>query len=259
MNWLNTNIITPFLIAVQFLTSIPILLKEIPTKEQNAISVLFYPIIGLIIGAILYILARVLLPLPVILSSALILSLWVYLTGGLHLDGLADSGDAWVGGYGDKERTLSVMKDPNCGAMGVITLIVCLLLKFSLIYSLLSLNHLLFIFVPMIGRLSVLWLFLKLPYVRAKGLGSDMSQYLSKKILVSILIFYMILISGVLITINHQLALAIFMGMIIFLMIYMKKWRNRIGGMTGDVIGGAIELSEIVVMMAMVGVLVYIQ
>ena len=49
--------------------------------------------------------------LPALLLAAIVLALWIWLTGGLHLDGLADTADAWVGGFGDKLRTLQIMKD----------------------------------------------------------------------------------------------------------------------------------------------------
>lgn len=49
------------------------------------------------------------------LHAALLLTVWVLLSGGLHLDGLADSADAWLGGFGDRERTLTIMKDRAAG------------------------------------------------------------------------------------------------------------------------------------------------
>ncbi len=84
-----------------------------PTAAQNAQSLLFYPLVGLLIGAALWGMAHLLQFLPLVLSSSLILVLWIWLTGGLHLDGLADTADAWVGGFGDPERSLNIMKDPK--------------------------------------------------------------------------------------------------------------------------------------------------
>ena len=88
----------PFWIALQFLTVFPIQLKQMPSKQQNGQSLLFYPIIGLGIGFVLYTIAISLSALPPMLLSSLILVVWIWLTGGLHLDGLADTADAWVGG-----------------------------------------------------------------------------------------------------------------------------------------------------------------
>lgn len=65
------------------------------------------------------------------MRAALLLVFWVLATGALHLDGLADSADAWVGGLGDRERTLAIMKDPCCGPAAVVALVVVLLVKFA--------------------------------------------------------------------------------------------------------------------------------
>ena len=127
---------TPFLIALQFLTTFPIQLKQMPTQQQNGQSLLFYPVVGLIIGLILAVLALLLQALPNVLLSSLILVFWIWLSGGLHLDGLADSADAWVGGFGDKERTLAIMKDPACGPIGVLSLIILCAIKGSALYVL---------------------------------------------------------------------------------------------------------------------------
>ena len=128
----------PFLIALQFLTIVPVQLKQIPTARQNAQSLLFYPLIGLLIGFVLFGLSIVLIKLPTILLASIVLVVWIWLTGGLHLDGLADTADAWVGGFGDRERTLKIMKDPACGPIGVLSLIIVCLLKFAALYVLIE-------------------------------------------------------------------------------------------------------------------------
>lgn len=98
---------------MQFLTVVPIELKTIPTAQQNGRAILFYPLVGLIIGGILFLVTCIFVKLPALLLAAIVLALWIWLTGGLHLDGLADTADAWVGGFGDKLRTLQIMKDPK--------------------------------------------------------------------------------------------------------------------------------------------------
>ncbi|MBP7974742.1 MAG: adenosylcobinamide-GDP ribazoletransferase, partial [Acinetobacter sp.] len=128
----------PFLIALQFLTIVPVQLKQIPTARQNAQSLLFYPVIGLLIGLILFGLSVALIELPAILLASIVLVIWIWLTGGLHLDGLADTADAWVGGFGDRERTLQIMKDPASGPIGVLSLIIVCLLKFTALYVLIE-------------------------------------------------------------------------------------------------------------------------
>ena len=174
---------TAFWIAMQFLTVFPIQLKQMPSPQQNAQSLLFYPLIGMLIGLVLFAIALTLVKLPIILLSTLLLVVWIWITGGLHLDGLADTADAWVGGFGDPEKTLRIMKDPSSGPIGVLSLLIVCVLKWSALYVLLEQQQLwLLILVPMLARLSPLILFLTTPYVRAKGLGTAMSQYIPRKL-----------------------------------------------------------------------------
>ncbi|MCX2644025.1 adenosylcobinamide-GDP ribazoletransferase, partial [Klebsiella pneumoniae] len=110
--------------------------------------------------------------------ATFILVIWIWLTGGLHLDGLADTADAWVGGFGDPKRTLNIMKDPNCGPIGVLSLILISLLKLAALYLLIEMHQYdLIILIPLLGRLAPLFLFLTTPYVRKSGLGSIITEY----------------------------------------------------------------------------------
>ena len=120
-----------------------------------------------------------------LLLAALLLLLWTGFTGALHLDGLADSADAWVGGLGDRERTLAIMKDPQSGPMGVTAVVLALLLKLAAIFALLEQTRsdsgwnitLLaagLLLIPMLARASVLGLLATTPYVRSGGMASDL-------------------------------------------------------------------------------------
>lgn len=84
----------------------------------------------------------------------------------MHLDGLADTADAWVGGFGDKLRTLQIMKDPSCGPIGVLSLVIICLLNF-IVYVLIEQHQSLFLIcIPILGRVVPSILFLTTPYVR---------------------------------------------------------------------------------------------
>ena len=233
---------TAFFIALQFLTTFPIQLKEMPTQQQNAQSLLFYPLIGLFIGLILFAVASLLHLLPVVLLSSIILVLWIWLTGGLHLDGLADTADAWVGGLGDKDRTLKIMKDPACGPIGVLSLIIICVMKWSALYVLLErqLYSALLLF-PVLGRLAPLFLFLTTKYVREKGLGSSIAQFIPKTW--AIIIFAVTLLAT-----GYFVWLGLFIGIIfILILMYLRyKFIQRIGGITGDTVGASIEITEVV-------------
>ncbi len=244
------KIIMPFLIAVQFMTTIPIKLPYLPSREQNALSMLFYPVIGLMIGGVLWLVASY-VQLPMMLLSCVVMVVWVWLTGGLHLDGLADTADAWVGGFGDRQRTLTIMKDPNTGAMGVMAIVLCLALKWAAVYCLLELDAVLaLLFVPMLGRMSALALFATTPYVRQHGLGSalqDVPKYL--------LWLVMLGFGAVVFALSWQMAL-VMIGVWAVMLAWLR-WRfvGRIGGITGDTVGASIEVVEVAMLVAVVAVL----
>lgn len=244
------KIIMPFLIAVQFMTTIPIKLPYLPSREQNALSMLFYPVIGLMIGGVLWLVASY-VQLPMMLLSCAVMVVWVWLTGGLHLDGLADTADAWVGGFGDRQRTLTIMKDPNTGAMGVMAIVLCLALKWAAVYCLLELDAVLaLLFVPMLGRMSALALFATTPYVRQHGLGSalqDVPKYLLWLVMLSF--------GAAVFALSWQIAVA--MIGVWAVMLAWLRWRfvGRIGGITGDTVGASIEVVEVAMLVAVVAVL----
>ena len=239
---------TAFWIAMQFLTVFPIQLKQMPSPQQNAQSLLFYPLIGMLIGLVLFAIALTLVKLPIILLSTLLLVVWIWITGGLQLDGLADTADAWVGGFGDPEKTLRIMKDPSSGPIGVLSLLIVCVLKWSALYVLLEQQQLwLLILVPMLARLSPLILFLTTPYVREKGLGTAMSQYIPRKLsyVIVAVVFGLCGFMGL-----WGLLLVIFSTMTLW---YLRaKFIRRIGGITGDTIGATIEWVESVALFTMV-------
>ena len=244
------KIIMPFLIAVQFMTTIPIKLPCLPSREQNALSMLFYPVIGLMIGGVLWLVASY-VQLPMMLLSCAVMVVWVWLTGGLHLDGLADTADAWVGGFGDRQRTLTIMKDPNTGAMGVIAIVLCLALKWAAVYCLLELDAVLaLLFVPMLGRMSALALFATTPYVRQHGLGSAL-QDVPKFLLWLVMLGF----GAAVFALSWQMAL-VMIGVWAVMLAWLR-WRfvGRIGGITGDTVGASIEVVEVAILMAVVAVL----
>ena len=132
------------LIALQFLTIFPVKISaeggsapdgksDIKEKDFGA-SLLYFPLVGLLIGLILALSAFLLFPLPGIIKGATILIISIIITGGIHLDGFADTCDGFYGNK-PKEKILEIMKDSHIGAMGVIGIVSLLLLKFSLIAS----------------------------------------------------------------------------------------------------------------------------
>lgn len=235
-----------FLLALQFLTVIPISYGYIANDRQLGRSTLFYPAIGLLIGILLASLSLILNNSSVQIQAAIILILWVLLTGGLHLDGLADCADAWVGGLGSQQRSLEIMKDPASGPIAVIVLVLVLLLKWTLLMEILmTQSRWVLVVVPMLGRLAILILMLSSEYVRLSGLASTMTANLPRAASKVIIGFGIII--GILFLDVFSISL-----MLIMLLIIHHQAKQRIGGVTGDVYGAAVELVEVSLLMGVV-------
>lgn len=233
----------PFWIALQFLSSVPVRLPGMPSAEASGRSLLFYPAIGLLFGLLLWCTDALLAGAPVFLHAALLLTLWVVLSGGLHLDGLADSADAWLGGFGDRERTLMIMKDPRSGPMAVVTLVLVLLLKFCALLALLEQGQqAALIMAPVLARASMLGLFMSTPYVRAGGLGQALADHLPGTAgawLLGVVALASLALCGV------WLSLIVLAGFVVLRRLMIR----RLGGTTGDTAGAMLELLELLVLL----------
>ncbi|WP_192564052.1 adenosylcobinamide-GDP ribazoletransferase [Pseudomonas gozinkensis] len=238
----------PLWIALQFLSSLPIRLPGMPAPEQLGRSLLFYPPVGLLFGVILWALNIALAGAPLLLHAALLLTVWVLLSGALHLDGLADSADAWLGGFGDRERTLTIMKDPRSGPIAVVTLVLVLLLKFAALLALIEKQQgMALIIVPLIGRAALLGLFLTTTYVRAGGLGQALADHLPRKTgwqVLAVSTAACVVIAGF----NAVVALLVSVVVFIWLRHLMVR---RLGGTTGDTAGALLELLEMSVLVGL--------
>jgi len=227
-----------FQIALQFLTIIPVSYAS-ATDQQLGRSLVFYPVIGLIIGLILSELVSVLPVSYSLLSAALLLTAWVLLTGGLHIDGLADSADAWLGGIGNKQRTLEIMKDPAAGPIAVVVLALSLLIKLALVEIVISSGETsALIWSIILARTAMPLLFLTTDYVRPNGIGAVLKQCLPVK-----QVKWMLLITTV-ITLFCLGFTPLLLGLIVFLLLRYTM-EHRLDGFTGDTAGAMVELLEI--------------
>lgn len=242
--------IRAFTLALQLLTRLPIpLIGSPPRPEELGRSVVFFPVVGGLIGALLAGLHTVLwLADPGVLAG-LVLTAWVLLTGGLHLDGLADTADAWIGGQGRRERTLEIMKDPRSGPIAIVAVGLVLLNKFTALQVLVAGDaRLILLLTPILARALMVLLLATTPYIRPEGLGSPYARYLPRAscgllVLASAIVTLALLQwqGGVLLVI---LALS-------FLAIRQALMR-RLGGVTGDTLGATCELIETLILLALV-------
>ena len=234
------------LIALQFLSCLPLRVEPWPQDAEVGRSLLWYPLVGLLLGLLLVLAGVLLQGLPAAVAAALLLALWVAITGALHLDGLADTVDAWIGGRGERERTLALMKDPCCGPMAVVALVVLLLLKFVALQELLQRDGLALLLAPLLGRCALLLLFLGTPYVRAGGLGSLLAQHLPRAA------GWRVLALGLLPALLCGPAgwLALAAAAVVFVL-WRKAMLARIGGTTGDTAGAMVELVELATLLVL--------
>ncbi|WP_439888064.1 adenosylcobinamide-GDP ribazoletransferase [Pseudomonas sp. MBLB4123] len=238
---------TALLIALQFLTRLPVRLAAMPTPAQLGRSLLWYPAVGVLIGLLLLAAQRLLADVPVLLQAALLLALWVGLSGGLHLDGLADSADAWVGGMGDRERTLAIMQDPRSGPMAVLVLVLVLLLKFAALVALLEADRALaLLLVPWLARALPPLLLLCTPYVRPGGLGQALADHLPRRHLPWLLAAHAVAIA----LFGAMGLLALLVAGLLFLWLR-RQLLQRLGGTTGDTTGALLELVECAVLVVL--------
>ncbi len=227
-----------FFLAVQFLTRVPVPGIAVITCEHSGRSVLFYPLIGALLGFVLLVFAATIS--SVWLAAALVLLIWVVMTGALHLDGLADTADAWVGGHGDAVRMLKIMHDPYSGPVGVTAIVVVLLVKFAALVELISAQSFsALVWAPVLGRSGILFFVLSRSSAQTEGLAADLVACLPRRaaswVLVTIALLCLILGNAWLVVVVLGMWLA--MGFVM---------QQRVGGYTGDILGASVEITEAV-------------
>jgi adenosylcobinamide-GDP ribazoletransferase len=241
-----------FVIAWQFLTIIPVAKHAETAPTDLARSMAFYPVVGLLLGGILWVFWKGLSGLlPSSVSDWLLIALLVILTGGLHLDGLADTADGLWGGR-DREQALKIMRDEQIGSFGVIALILVLVAKY------LALTQVPFIMkgqvllgLPVMGRWSMVLVSYFSEYAReGPGLARPFIEHLSRRELaVSTLTVLLILVG--LFKIQGLIYFAV-----IILISFLCGWyfRRKLGGVTGDCLGTVGELVEVSFLLSVIGV-----
>ncbi|MHC4593839.1 MAG: adenosylcobinamide-GDP ribazoletransferase, partial [Planctomycetota bacterium] len=123
-----------FLIALQFLTILPINIRSEVNEKDFGNSLLYFPVVGILIGLVLCTAAFLFSVLPNLVVGVIILIISIVITGAIHLDGFADTCDGFYGSK-PKDKILEIMRDSRVGTMGVVGVVCLLLLKFTLIVS----------------------------------------------------------------------------------------------------------------------------
>lgn len=237
----------PLFLALQFLTRVPMPVSSKTHGRDAGRSLLYYPLVGLLVGLLFAALYWLLADTNDGLTAALLLFVWVLTTGGLHLDGVADSADAWVGGLGDRERTLAIMKDPHCGPAAVVALVLVLVLKFAALQAVaVAADWRALILVPLLGRTVPVALFLTTPYVRAGGLGADLAQYPPHRAGA----WAVVVAVGAAALIAHDRGVWLLLTVAALFVLLRALMMRRLGGVTGDTAGATVEVVETATLVA---------
>lgn len=234
-----------FLAAVMFLTRLPVGRFHQFRDEDVASSTIYFPVVGAVIGLAggLALLSSAVVPSFGGVLFSMLVTIW--LTGGLHEDGLADSADGLIGGQ-DPPRRLEIMKDSRIGTYGSIALWLSLTAKLVLVQSLLAVNVVLAIRTTVIahclGRAATVALLASLPYVRIENSKSSrFGNRVTPRQLAPVLVLAVIL-SFLLLRLHGVLCLTAAITVTFVCGLYFK---SKIEGITGDCLGATNQLVEL--------------
>ena len=222
--------------ALQFLTRLPTPAINNPAPDMLTKSAGWFPLVGIMIGAVIT------FPL---LTGAIVdpwlgalfgMLCWVWVTGGIHLDGLADLADALGAAHRNPERLLAIMRDPHIGSFGVLAICMLLISKLILLMLLARTPSLIWaiILIPAWARFGTLIWSQTLPRL-GTGLGHSFAQH-SRPAMMSI---WLIALLGISWYISPALLFAplVLFGWWLFL-------KFKLNGMNGDCLGAGVEVVE---------------
>ncbi len=235
-----------FWLALGFLTTLPA--PQVPFQPGRlGRAGRWFPLVGLLIGVLLVLSAAIAgLVLPRMVTAVLVVALWAILTGGLHLDGLADCCDGLLVSA-PSTRRLEIMHDPRVGAFGVVGLVLLLLLKVATLTAMQE-PALALLVAPLWAR----WLLLvagRQPFAGSGGLGSTFAEGLTvRNVVVAGLLPALIL---VIVAWQYWLILPAAAFSLLICLGVIGLARKQIGGVTGDVLGAVVELSEVAMLIVL--------
>lgn len=238
------QVLKPFWLALQFFTRWPTPQFAEVSEQDMGRALAWLPVIGVLIGGLLWAVSLLNGWLPSTLVALLILVLWVWQTGALHIDGAADFADGWLAGCGNRERALEVMKDSRIGTGGGVAIGLLLLAKWVLLVELLNADLALWLLViPLLARVSSLVLMVTTDYASQNGMAESMFRCLNRPIvwiwLALSVAFVLVLQPGLVVLIAGW---------------FWIRWIivRTLGGMNGDSAGMMTELMELFAMFGLI-------
>ncbi|MHB9155456.1 MAG: adenosylcobinamide-GDP ribazoletransferase [Endomicrobiales bacterium] len=234
--------------SLQFLTILPFRTTAQPARDEFAGAMACFPLAGMLIGAILAVANGLFLTVfPARLTDLLLVTLLVFLTGGLHLDGLADTFDG-LGSGRDPARILEIMRDSRIGTMGVLSIVSVFLLKVT-VFGVIPPGHKPWALIAMgaTSRFCMLVPLYLFPYARKEGKALAFFESINPKAFFAAL--------GI--TVLAVACTARLTGLIALALcaagtyLFARLVNTKIGGVTGDVLGAVNEMSEVLFLLSL--------
>ncbi len=226
------------ILAIQFLTRLPTPQLRNLDPANLPRSVQWFPLVGLLIGALLAATLWLGSRIDPWLGALLTLLLWVWITGALHLDGLADMSDALGAAHRDRERFLAVLADPHLGTFGAVSLMLQLASKLVLLMLLArSGQYWVLLLIPAWARWGTL-IWARLPTLKP-GLGKHFGMQIRQREIWGwgAALFALSLSAPVLCVVP------------LLILLWRQFLLHRLGGMTGDLLGAGVEVTESVALL----------
>ncbi|MFW6279094.1 MAG: adenosylcobinamide-GDP ribazoletransferase [Bacillota bacterium] len=241
-----------FVFALTFLTRIPVPMEVEFKEDMPARSMVFYPLVGLVLGLVLVLVDRVLINVfSLQIVSVLLLVVLTYLSGGIHLDGFMDTMDGLFSGR-NKEKILTIMHDSRVGAFGVIGFFLLYLLKFNLlVYIITDYRIPVLLLMPVVSRWLIVMTADIFPLNEASKMGQSFKSYLGKKQVLGatcwLLLVILVLHFLSLLVLSQSLSV-IFVSLAV---VWGLGWRinRRIEGLSGDIYGFVSEMAEVILLL----------
>lgn len=237
------KILESIVVAFQFLTRLYLPINVEWDTGNLRRSLTWFGLVGAFIGVILAGAMTLFNRFDLIpaVSAIIILLIWIFITGGMHIDGISDMADGFFS-MRDKEKTLEIMKDSHVGAFGVITIVFLLLIKFEMLkeFIIIEKNVWLLILPPTIARIAAGLVLSFYETTKKSGLGYTFHSS-DPRIFWAIGFIVTLIISSIL-----NIKSLIFIGIAILASNLMALWaKKKIGGLNGDIYGAIVETVEV--------------
>ncbi|MBY0280134.1 adenosylcobinamide-GDP ribazoletransferase [Candidatus Binatia bacterium] len=234
-------------LALAFLTRLPVRVDAGDERDVGR-SVAFFPLVGALLGAALALLAWLVGGrLPDSVLAVLVTALLAALTGGLHLDGVADTFDALGAPGADRARLLEILRDSRIGAHGATALLLVVLLQVTALHAVLAAPHATPILLAClaVARFVAALVIVLFPYARTSGLGVAFHAHARRAdvVVAGVVAALFVLAAGRAALLASLLATGV-------VLLFVQRVASRLGGVTGDVCGAAIELAQVAFLVA---------